>query len=135
MKIYFAASIRSGRDDVGIYQLLIERLGAFGQVLTEHIGDQSLSIHGEQKPSEFIFQRDTDWVREADVVVAEVTTPSLGVGYEIRLGEELGKRVICLYRPQSDRKLSAMILGNPRLSVVEYDGIEDAVEKLKELLA
>lgn len=135
MKIYFAASIRSGRDDVGIYQALIERLATFGQVLTEHIGDHSLSIHGEKKPSEHIFQRDTDWVREADIVVAEVTTPSLGVGYEIRLGEELGKRVICLYRPQPDRKLSAMILGNPRLDVVEYNGIEDAEAKLKELLA
>ena len=68
MKIYFAASIRSGRDDVGIYRSLIEVLGQFGQVLTEHIGDQKLSIYGEKKPSEFIFQRDTDWVREADVV-------------------------------------------------------------------
>jgi len=31
-------------------------------------------------------------------VVAEVTIPSLGVGYEIGRAVALGKRVLCLYR-------------------------------------
>lgn len=133
MKIYFAGSIRSGRDDARLYGELIKLLQSYGKVLTEHIGDQALSIHGEKKPSEFIYQRDTDWVREADIIVAEVTTPSLGVGYELRLAEELGKKIICLYRPQPDRKLSAMLLGNPGLTVVEYEGIDDARAKIEKI--
>lgn len=134
MKIYFAGSIRGGRDDAPLYAEIIRLLQAYGQVLTEHIGDQGLSIHGEGKVAESIFQRNVDWVREADVIVAEVTTPSLGVGYEIGLAEQLGKKIICLYRPQPDRKLSAMILGNAKLTIVEYKTMDELKEKLTELL-
>ncbi|MEZ4526596.1 MAG: hypothetical protein R2941_11810 [Desulfobacterales bacterium] len=43
MKIYFAGSIRGGRDDVEIYRKLIAFLKSFGQVLTEHVGDTGLT--------------------------------------------------------------------------------------------
>lgn len=134
MKIYFAGSIRGGRGDADLYGELIVLLQGYGTVLTEHIGDKHLSVHGEGKAVEYIFERDVQWVREADVVVAEVTIPSLGVGYEIGLAEQLGKKIICLYRPQADRKLSAMLLGNSKLSVVEYTTVQDVAEKLKALL-
>lgn len=134
MKIYFAGSIRGGRDDAGLYGEVIRVLQEHGQVLTEHVGDKQLSIHGEGSAAEHIFQRDVDWVREADVIVAEVTTPSLGVGYEIGLAEALGKKIVCFYRPQPDRKLSAMILGNTKLTVVEYKTVDEFKEKLSELL-
>ncbi len=134
MKIYFAGSIRGGRDDAGLYSEMIALLQKYGEVLTEHIGDKQLSIHGEGHAAEYIFQRDVDWVREADVIVAEVTTPSLGVGYEIGLAEQLGKKIVCLYRPQLDRKLSAMILGNSKLTIVEYKEVSELEKKLNELL-
>jgi hypothetical protein len=38
------------------------------------------------------------WLKEADVIVAEVSTPSLGVGYEIGKAEDMGKRILCLYK-------------------------------------
>lgn len=134
MKIYFAGSIRGGRDDAGLYGELISLLQSYGTVLTEHVGDKQLSVHGEGKAAEGIFQRDVDWVRAADVIVAEVTTPSLGVGYEIGLAESLGKKIICCYRPQPDRKLSAMVLGNATLTIVEYKTVDELKEKLTELL-
>lgn len=134
MKIYFAGSIRGGREDAGLYGEVIALLQKYGEVLTEHVGDKKLSVYGEGKAAESIFQRDVDWVWEADVIVAEVTTPSLGVGYEIGLAEQLGKKIICLYRPQSDRKLSAMILGNKKLTIVEYKEVSEAEKKLNELL-
>ena len=80
MKIYFAGSIRGGRDDQELYMRLIQELGKYGTVLTEHIGDKTLSALGESVDEKFIFERDMQWVGEADVVVAEVSTPSLGVG-------------------------------------------------------
>jgi len=49
MKIYFAASIRGGRDDVDIYKKLIDFLNQDNQVLTEHIGDPNLSDEGKNK--------------------------------------------------------------------------------------
>ncbi len=48
MKIYFAGSIRGGRDDSEIYFKIIEMLQATGaDVLTEHIGSSELTSHGE----------------------------------------------------------------------------------------
>jgi 2'-deoxynucleoside 5'-phosphate N-hydrolase len=130
MKIYFAGSIRGGRDDRGLYLDIIEHLKPYGEVLTEHVGDNSLSQLGEtMKSVDFIYERDVAWLQSADVVVAEVTTPSLGVGYEIALAENLKKPILCLFRQQHDRLLSAMIAGNKNLIVHEYEGIDD-VEKI-----
>lgn len=70
------------------------------------------------------------WLQEADVVVAEVTTPSLGVGYEIGKAEEK-KRVLCLYREQDGKRLSAMISGNPQIRVEKYRTIHDVERILK----
>jgi len=127
MKIYFAGSIRGGRDDKEIYLQIINHLGKYGKVLTEHVGDKNLSILGEDgKTEDYIFNRDMAWVKESDVIVAEVTQPSLGVGYELGMGESLGKKVYCLYRPQEGKKLSAMIGGNKYFIITEYKTLEDA---------
>ena len=56
-----------------------------------------------------IFERDMAWIEESDVVVAEVTTPSLGVGYELGQAESMGKKIICLFRKVEGKRLSAMI--------------------------
>ena len=90
MKIYFAASIRGGRDYVRDYKIIISQLSTYGKVLTEHIADDKLDDQGENISETAIFERDTGWLRESDIIVAEVTQPSLGVGYEIALGESLG---------------------------------------------
>ena len=132
MKIYFAGSIRGGRGDAALYAQIIELLGEYGEVLTEHIGDETLSYLGEGVDAGYIFERDTDWIRDADVVVAEVTTPSFGVGYEIGLAESLDKRILCLYREQEDRKPSAMILGNRYLSISQYESISDIEDVLRD---
>jgi 2'-deoxynucleoside 5'-phosphate N-hydrolase len=42
MKIYFAGSIRGGRDDWSLYLEIIERLKEYGEILTEHIGSSEL---------------------------------------------------------------------------------------------
>uniref|UniRef100_A0A3P9PES6 Uncharacterized protein n=1 Tax=Poecilia reticulata TaxID=8081 RepID=A0A3P9PES6_POERE len=64
------------------------------------------------------------------LVVAEVTQPSLGVGYELgRAADMKEKKVLCLFRPSSGRALSAMIRGaadGRRLQVVDYS--EDQLE-------
>ena len=121
MKIYFAGSIRGGRQDAGVYVQLVEELEKHGEVLTEHVatvGEEDLS-DGE------IFARDLEWLASCDGVVAEVTTTSLGVGYEIGIAQSLGIPVLCLYRPGSGQRLSAMLSGNPGIRVVEYGEVAE----------
>ena len=120
MTIYFAASIRGGRGDQATYEQIIELLKQHGTVLTEHFGDASLTAAGENLSDRLIHDRDLEWLRSADVLVAEVTTPSLGVGYEIGRAVEWGKRIVCLYRPSRDHRLSGMLAGCSAVTVHEY---------------
>jgi len=135
MKIYFAGSIRGGRDDAALYRQIIPLLTEYGDVLTEHVGDAGLTRAGEDGSSdEAIYGRDVAWLAEADVVVAEVTVPSHGVGYEIGLAEALGKPVLCLHRRGSGWRLSAMLAGNPALRCEAYDSVEELGSVLEQFL-
>lgn len=135
MKIYFAGSIRGGREDSGLYQELIQHLKRYGEVLSEHIGENSLSVTGETDPyNSTIHQRDMNWLLSADLVVAEVTTPSLGVGYEIGRAVENKKPVLCLYRTGPEKKLSAMIAGCPDLNVARYSSLNEALILINKFL-
>ena len=127
MKIYFAGSIRGGREDAALYLEIINYLKNFGEVLTEHVGDASLTSFGENgTKNEFIHDRDMTWLLSSDIVIAEVTQPSLGVGYEIGRAIEQEKKVICLFRQQEGRSLSAMIAGSKDLILERYTDLESA---------
>ena len=135
MKIYFAGSIRAGRDDQELYQRLIQSLQFHGQVLTEHVGDPNLTQWGDDGPADQdIYERDMAWLADADVIVAEVSTPSLGVGYELGRAESLGKPTLCLYREQDGRRLSAMVSGNPETVVGRYQTEEEAFTHIRTFL-
>jgi nucleoside 2-deoxyribosyltransferase len=135
MKIYFAGSIRGGRGDVALYSELISHLRRFGEVLTEHVGCTDLERQGEMNQSDAsIFARDMDWLRAADVVVAEVSTPSLGVGYEIGLAETLSKPILCLVKSTKRESVSAMIAGNGHVSLAEYATVDEAKGQIDEFM-
>lgn len=70
------------------------------------------------------------WLRRSKIVVAEVTQPSLGVGYELGQAEALGIPVVCLHRPASGKSLSAMLGGNSTFTVLTYTGVEEACAAL-----
>lgn len=128
MKIYFAGSITGGRDDREIYLEIINTLKKYGEVLTEHIGNDNLTQMGEKISDKEIYERDIAWVKMSDVLVAEVTNPSFGVGVEIARASEFGKKIICLYRQVEGRKLSAMISGCPGVLLFKYQKIGDLKE-------
>ncbi|NQU52338.1 MAG: nucleoside 2-deoxyribosyltransferase [Bacteroidetes bacterium] len=127
MKIYFAGSIRGGREDAALYLQIIEYLKTFGEVLTEHVGDPNLTSLGDDGPTDkYIHDRDLQWLQSSDVLVAEVTSVSMGVGYEIGRAVESGKKILCLFRPGSGKNLSAMIAGCPSLILANYQTLEDS---------
>ena len=125
MKIYFSGSISGGREYSHIYENIIEILKNYGEVLTEHVGDKSLSNLGENKSSEYLYNRDVSFINESDVIIAEVTNPSLGVGYEIAYAEKLNKNIYCLYHQIEGKRISAMITGNPNCKVFSYEKEEE----------
>jgi len=133
INIYFCASISGGRADAPVYREMIGYLKTYGRVLTEHIGQ--LDVLGEKDMADQeIHDRDVDWMRSADVVIAEVTQPSLGVGYELRLAVELEKPVLCLYHPRDGRRLSGMIAGAPGIQTVRYHELSEALKQIEKFL-
>ena len=127
IKIYFAGSIRGGRDDKDLYLQLIQHISKYGQVLTEHLGNKKLTELGENELSDKqIYNRDMSWIHESDVVIAEVSTPSIGVGYEIGKAEDMKKKMLCLYRIQQNKRLSAMVSGNSNITILNYENLDEA---------
>lgn len=134
MKIYFAGSIRGGRQDVARYQELISFLKSYGEVLTEHVGDYSLSVKGQnQLDDKYIHDRDLEWLNSSDLIVAETSVPSLGVGYEIAHAVFAEIPVFVLHRKEANQ-LSAMISGSDNIEVHEYETVEEAIKLLKNRL-
>jgi 2'-deoxynucleoside 5'-phosphate N-hydrolase len=135
MKIYFSGSISGGREHEAIYQHLVARLQAQDHdVLSAHVADPA-AIEREKgwSPRE-VFERDVAWVDACEAMIAEVSTPSLGVGYEYGRAIQQGKPVLCVYR--SGLRLSKMITGNPapNLTVATYSSETELNELLDAFL-
>ena len=128
LKIYFGGSIKGGRSKVEDYKKIVDYLKTVGTVLDEHVADPSLKSTGETIGPVEIYKRDVNWINECDILIAEVTVPSLGVGYEIGYAESLNKKIICLY--QANENLSAMIKGNENITQISYNNIDELLTEL-----
>lgn len=130
-KIYFAGSIRGGREKQEDYFRIIRYLQEKNEVLTEIIGDKNLTADGDEALTDReIYERDAAWLRECDTVIAECTVPSLGVGYELAYAEKLGKQVLVLFGQNGEKKLSAMVSGNDYFEVLSYRNLDDLLTGL-----
>jgi nucleoside 2-deoxyribosyltransferase len=132
MKFYFAGAIRGGRDRLDVYIKINELLEKYGEVLDKHVASPNVDKIEENNSLEEIYIRDVNWIKDCDILVAEVSTPSLGVGYEIAYAERLEKRIICLY--DSNINISAMISGNNNFELISYQNINELLNKLEDKL-
>lgn len=134
-RIYFCGSIRGGRQLEVTYGTIIHMLKYYGEVLTEHVGEPGKeSARDRNLTEQQIHNRDMQWIEEADMLVAEVTIPSLGVGYEIGRAIEMKKPVLCLFDSSYGNKLSAMIAGSEGVKLNEYSNPDDLAGALKQFI-
>jgi 2'-deoxynucleoside 5'-phosphate N-hydrolase len=132
MNIYFACSITGGREFEPVYQAITAALLADGHTVpTAHLAEADVkTLEAIVTPGD-VYERDVAWIRQCDALVAEVSTPSHGVGYEIAFALGLGKRVLCLYR--EGQPVSKMITGNssPDLHVASYREPAQAIREIR----
>ena len=133
-KVYFAGSIRGGRTDAALYERMIGYIQKTDRVLTEHVGKPELSIleQGRDRDSA-IYEQDTAWLRGCDLVIAECTCPSLGVGYELAYAEAHVKPVHIFY-DRTKTQLSAMLTGDGYFHIHPYAAEEEIYPVLDEIL-
>ncbi len=137
LTIYFAGAISGGRTDVAHYRSIVQALEAAGhRVLAGAVASEDVGAHGESLGAAAIFERDLGWIAEADVLVAEVSLPSTGVGYEIATARyRYDKPVICLYRAAFTKRCSAMVAGDAGVELIEYDETSAMLDRLRAALA
>jgi nucleoside 2-deoxyribosyltransferase len=131
VNIYFACSITGGRDFEPAYQAIVAALIADGHLVPNaHLAESGIPAREAEIPPGVVYSRDAAWIRACDLLIAEVSVPSHGVGYEIGFALGLGKQVLAVY--QSGRKVSKMISGNPdtNLHMLEYRNLDEAVQEI-----
>ena len=116
--------------DASLYHRIIEYIKKTDTVLTEHVGDMNLQ---ESNTDVEIYKQDTTWLKESDLVIAECTCPSLGVGYELAYAENLKKPVHIFY-DSSKANLSAMLTGAGYFHIHPYTTEEEIYTALDQIL-
>ncbi|MGV8142292.1 MAG: nucleoside 2-deoxyribosyltransferase [Candidatus Pacearchaeota archaeon] len=132
MKIYYAASIASLNGDPHFNELVINYLKKHGTVVSELLFKPNYRAN-ETLDSLGIHDRDLNWVKESDVIVADVSVPSLGVGYELAHAKLWGKKVICLCDTRKCIRLSPMIEGHGKYEVIKFSDTDEALKAMDAL--
>ncbi|MDK1029352.1 MAG: nucleoside 2-deoxyribosyltransferase [Anaerolineae bacterium] len=135
MNIYFACSITGGRAYESIYQEITAALLEDGhEVPTAHLAESNVLALEKVVDARVVFERDVAWISTCDAVLAEVSVPSHGVGYEIGIALEQGKTVLCLAK--DGIPVSKMITGNPHpnLRVIIYKEVSEGITEMRKQL-
>ncbi|MGY5880482.1 MAG: hypothetical protein RTV31_09525 [Candidatus Thorarchaeota archaeon] len=108
----------------------------FCTVVVKALEDKGIAVFAPQflGPAEphIIYQRDVENVVKSDLVIAEITNPSLGVGMELMLSIESMKPLLLFYNEDID-KLSKMVRGAPGKALFVYDSLDDVDRILRRL--
>lgn len=117
MHVYLACTVRGDRGGVLAGRAICERLQRHGHdVLTTHLLADDVDAAESRLTDDEVFRRDVEWLSRCDVLVAEASGSSYGVGFEVGyvLGRarETGQRVILVYDASRRPSISRLITGN-----------------------
>ncbi|MGB9708556.1 nucleoside 2-deoxyribosyltransferase [Infirmifilum uzonense] len=131
-KVYFAAPMRGVRGALNESRELVKLMEDNGlMVLTKHVIEDVLDTDKGMSHQE-VFERDIRLLDEADILIAEVSYPSLGVGFEIAYALLKGKTVMALVKKDRVESLSSLIRGitMKNFHLIEYSSPNEAIEKI-----
>ena len=132
MRIYLACTVRGDRSGVLAGRAICERLEHHGhEVQTKHLLADDVERAEAELTEGDVFRRDLDWLTRCDVLVAEASGSSYGVGFEV--GFVLGRahasrqRVVLLYDRRRRHAISRLVTGNcdPNCATFGYGSIEE----------
>ena len=137
MKIYFTASTSGNGDLVPLYTHIIHLIEQHTVTLTS--GPQIISpqmLEEDKKlTSKGIYDRQQKRIEDSDLVIAETSKPSHGVGGEIVYALSLGKPVLALVHTKFEDHISPMVAGNPSENLfIEYYDEDNIKHKLSDFI-
>jgi nucleoside 2-deoxyribosyltransferase len=131
MTIYLACTVRGDRGGVAAARVLCEAAERHGHaVLTKHLLSDDPDSAESALTERAVFERDLGWLERADLLIAEASGSSYGVGFEV--GYVLGcaartrQRVLLLYDASRRARVSRLIAGNVHPACTTYAYRDDA---------
>jgi 2'-deoxynucleoside 5'-phosphate N-hydrolase len=99
-----------------------------------HIEKRKRDVARQSANPTMIFKWDYECLKQADLVIAYVGIPSMGVGMELGLAAEWSTTVITFC--EEGVEVSPMVLGHPSLIChIQYENEAELVKKLNDTLA
>lgn len=128
MQIYLACTVRGDRGAIAGLRSLVASLEDAGHtILTKHLLEDNVETAESALTEREVYERDIEWLKACDILIADASGSSFGVGFEV--GYVLGRsdrtdqRVVLLYLADRRDQISRLIAGNahPRCRVVAYE--------------
>lgn len=139
MKIYLACTVRGDRDAIAGLRDLVADLERAGHViLTKHLLDDDVEAAEAALTERQIYDRDIEWLNAADVLIADASGSSFGVGFEVgwvlARSDSTSQRVLLLYRADRKDRISRLIGGNahPHCTLMPYRDTADLVSRVRD---
>lgn len=125
MIVYCAAPIRGDQKFHNYCFDIIKQVSSLGHTALSELNDEfkpALPLTDAE-----IFSRDTKWIDKSEIVIAEVSGPSLGVGFEISYSLYKKKIPVLALVNSEAKDVSAMITGchSELLKITKYSDTED----------
>ena len=137
MNVYLACTVRGDRGALAAARHVAARLEQSGHtVLTSHLLEDGVDAAESALTERDVFDRDMAWLGSADVLIAEASGSSFGVGFEVGYSLGVGRRVLLLYDAQRRTQVSRLIVGNahPRCTTYGYTGSDDLLQTVEAFL-
>ena len=125
MKIYLGCTVRGDRSTLDVVRHIASRLTGLGhEVLTLHLLADDVDGDERVHTSREVYERDLAWVESCDVLIAEASGSSYGVGFEVGyvLGRSdvTGQHVLLLYDDARRTAVSRLIARTGQTAYVFY---------------
>ncbi len=135
MIIYCAGPMRGNTTYHENYSEIVRIVESLGHTaLSEKSSKFSSTVLLSDKQ---IYTRDVKWIDGSKIMIAEVSGPSLGVGFEISYALFVKKiPVLAVYHSNAGH-ISSMISGcpNPLLQLKKFSDIDDLTSTIKKFIA
>ncbi|GGO40713.1 hypothetical protein [Deinococcus humi] len=162
MKIYIACALTHVPRH--IFQSYADEIHTLAQALYNHghhvkyafkDSDPQLAQYKEDQRARLCYKWDRNMVEECDLVIAEASFPSIGLGIELQIAESLSIPIILSFNENLNRSkpisyknpdqishdlqigqgyISLMALGLPNIiEVIKYETMGDILDRLPEL--
>lgn len=132
VNIYLACTVRGDRGALDSARAVADTIHALGHtVLTAHLLEDAVDQAESRLSEREVFARDLEWLSGADLLIAEASGSSFGVGFEVGyfLAHAGGspRRALLLYDAARRGKVSRLALGNshPNCTTHAYDDVAE----------